>query len=54
VNLLVDAVDKKADIKDPAIVQQYLAAEAGSPVRIRKYDEKTGNQYLILLDHIVY
>jgi hypothetical protein len=53
-NLLVDAVDKKVDYKDPAIVQQYLVAEAESPVKVRKYDEKAGNQYLILLDHIVY
>ena len=47
-------MDKKADYKDPATVQKYLAAEAGSEVKIRKYDEKAGNQYLILLDHIVY
>ena len=53
-NLLVDAVDKKADFKDPDTVQKYLAAEAGSEVRIHKYDEKQGNQYLFLLDHIVY
>jgi uncharacterized protein DUF3798 len=54
VNLLVDAVDKKADFKDEATVQKYLAAEAGSDVKLRKYDEKAGNQYLMLLDHIVY
>jgi uncharacterized protein DUF3798 len=53
-DLLVDAVDKKADFKDPATVQKYLVAEAGSDVKVRKYDEKSGNQYLILLDHIVY
>jgi len=53
-NLLVDAVDKKADYKDMATVQKYLADEAGSAVRIKKYDDKVGNQYLILLDHIVY
>jgi len=53
-NLLVDAVDKKADYKDPATVQRYLVAEAGSAVKVRKYDDKVGNQYLILLDHIVY
>lgn len=54
VNLLVDAVDKKADYKDMATVQRYLVAEAGSPVQIAKYDEKAGNQYLILLDHLIY
>ncbi len=53
-NLLVDAVDKKADFSDPAVVQQYLATEAGADVKIRKYDEKSGNQYMILLDQIVY
>jgi hypothetical protein len=53
-NLLVDAVDKKADFKDPATVQKYLQDEAGSAVRIRKYDEQKGNQYLIMLDHITY
>jgi hypothetical protein len=53
-NLLVDAVDKKADFKDPATVQKYLQDEANAAVQIRKYDEQKGNQYLILLDHIVY
>ncbi len=52
--LLADAVDQKADIKDPATVQKYLAEETGGAVKIRKYDEQKGNQYLILLDHIVY
>jgi Protein of unknown function (DUF3798) len=53
-NLLVDAVDKKADFKDMATVQKYLEAEsAGTPVKIRRYDEK-GNQYLLVLDHITY
>ena len=54
VNLLVDAVDRKVDLKDQATVQKYLAEEAGSAVKIHKYDEQKGNQYLILLDHIVY
>jgi hypothetical protein len=53
-NLLVDAVDGKIDYKDPAVVQKYIQDEAGAPVRIRKYDEAAGNQYLILLDHLVY
>ncbi|MGQ0722470.1 MAG: DUF3798 domain-containing protein [Candidatus Eiseniibacteriota bacterium] len=53
-NLLVDAVDGKIDYKDPAVVQKYIQDEAGAPVRIRKYDETAGNQYLILLDHLVY
>jgi hypothetical protein len=53
-NLLVDSVDRKADHTDPATVQKYLEDEAGAAVKIRKYDEQKGNQYLILLDHIVY
>jgi uncharacterized protein DUF3798 len=53
-NLLVDAVDKKADYKDMATVQKYLQDEAGAAVKIKKYDQEAGNQYLILLDHIVY
>jgi hypothetical protein len=53
-DLLVDAVDKKVDLGDQAAVKQYLEKEAGAPVQVRKYDETKGNQYLILLDHIVY
>lgn len=54
VNLLVDAVDQKANHKDQATVQKYLESEAESPVQIAMYDTNAGNQYLILLDHIVY
>lgn len=54
VNLLVDAVDQKANHKDQATVQKYLESEAESPVQIAMYDANAGNQYLILLDHIVY
>ena len=54
VNLLVDATDKKVDLKDANAVQKYLQDEAGAPVKVAKYDESKGNQYLILLDHIVY
>jgi hypothetical protein len=54
VDLLVAAVEKKADPKDMAMVQQYLVAEAGgAPVTIRRYDDN-GNQYMVLLDHEVY
>ena len=59
-SLLLDSISSQAlpegkiDYKDPATVQKYLVAEAGAPVRVRKYDEQAGNQYLILLDHIVY
>ena len=52
-NLLVDAVDKKVDHKDPAMVQKYMQDEAGAEVRSRKYDDK-GNQYLVMLQHQVY
>jgi hypothetical protein len=53
-NLLVDAVNQKADPKDMATVQKYMQDEAGTPVAIKKYDEKEGNQYLVMLAHQVY
>ncbi len=53
-NLLVDAVEKKVDYKDPAIVKKYMEREAGAKTEIAKYDEKAGNQYLFLIDQIVY
>jgi hypothetical protein len=31
-----------------------MQKEAGSPVRIHMYDEAEGNQYLVMLDHMVY
>ena len=52
-DLLVDAVDKKADFRDSTTVRQYLEREAGGPVRLRKYDPK-GNQWLVVLDHVTY
>jgi hypothetical protein len=53
-NLLVDAVDGKADYKDPEVVRRYLAEEAKANVEVKKYDDKVGNTYLFLLDHLVY
>lgn len=53
-NLLADAVEKKADYKDMATVQKYLTDEAHAAVKIKKYDPQNGNQYLFLLDHIIY
>ncbi len=52
-NLLVDAVDKKADFRDSTTVQKYIEAEAGGPVKLRKYDPQ-GNQWLVVLDHVTY
>jgi len=52
-DLLVDAVDKKADFRDSTTVRQYLEREAGGPVKLRKYDPK-GNQWLVVLDHVTY
>jgi hypothetical protein len=52
-SLLVDAVDKKADFHDSTTVLRYFEAEAGGPVKMRKYDQK-GNQWLVVMDHIVY
>ena len=53
-NLLVDAVDKKVDYKDPATVKQYMENEAGAKILLSKYDPNKGNQYLFLIDQIVY
>jgi uncharacterized protein DUF3798 len=53
VDLLVDAVDKKADYKDMATVQKYMEKEANGPVQIKKYDPK-GNQFLVVLPHVTY
>jgi hypothetical protein len=53
-NLLVDAVDKKVDYKNPATVQQYMENEAGAKIVLSKYDTNKGNQYLFLIDQIVY
>jgi hypothetical protein len=52
-NLLVDAVDKKADFQDSTTVRKYLETEAGGPIKLRKYDPK-GNQWLVVLEHIIY
>jgi Protein of unknown function (DUF3798) len=54
VNLLVDSADGKADHKDPEVVRRYLGDEAKANVVLMKYDEKVGNTYLFLLDHMVY
>jgi len=51
--LLVDAVAKKVDVRDSATVRKYIEAEAGGPVRLRRYDP-AGNQWLVLLEHVTY
>lgn len=53
-HLLVDGVEKKVDYKDPAVVKQYLEKEAGATVTLSRYDETKGNQYLFLIEQIVY
>jgi hypothetical protein len=53
-SLLLDSVEGKASHKDEAKVKEYLEREAKSPVQVAKYDAAAGNQYLILLDHLVY
>jgi hypothetical protein len=52
-DLLVDAVDHKADFHDSTTVRRYLEKEAGGPIQLRKYDPK-GNQWLVVLDHVTY
>ena len=51
--LLVDAADKKADVRDSLTVQRYLEREAGGPVRLHRYDA-SGNQWLMVLDPVTY
>ncbi len=51
--LLVDTMAKKADYHDSTTVRKYFETEAGGPVKLRKYDPK-GNQWLVVMDHIVY
>jgi hypothetical protein len=52
--LLSDSIEGKANHKDMALFQKYMEEEAGAKVGIRKYDESAGNQYLVVLDHVVY
>ena len=52
--LLLDATEGKADYRDPATVKRYLEKAAGAPVFLRKYDEESGNFWLMLVDQIVY
>ena len=53
-NLLVDAVDHKADLSDSATVERYLMAESdNTPVKIRRYGPKS-HQWLVILDHVTY
>ena len=54
VDLLVDAVRSGVDYKDPAVVKRYLTERAGVPVTLVRYDASKGNQYLMLVDGIIY
>ena len=51
--LLADAVAGKADFKDSSTVHRYVEAEAGGPVRLRRYDP-SGNLWLVLMEHVIY
>jgi hypothetical protein len=51
--LLVDAIEKKIDVRDSATVRRYIEAEAGGPVRMHRYSPN-GNQWLVLMEHITY
>ncbi len=53
-DLMADAVEKKADYKDPATVKKYLEEKAGVPVTLSKYDANKGNSYLLLVGTIYY
>ena len=53
-NLLVDAVNHKADFRDSSTVERYLTAECNnSPVKIRRYAPNS-HQFMVILDHITY
>jgi hypothetical protein len=54
VNLLADAVEKKIDHKDSGAVKQYMEQEAGAAITLAKYDANKGNQYLFMIEQIVY
>ena len=53
-DLMVDAIEGKANYKDPAAVTQYLSQRAGVPVTVAKYDAQKGNSYLLLVNSIYY
>jgi hypothetical protein len=53
-DLMVDAVEGKADYGDPATVEHYLTERAGVPVTLSKYDAQKGNTYLLLVNSIYY
>lgn len=53
-NLLVDAVNHKADFRDSATVERYLVAESdNTPVKMRRYGPDS-HQFLVILDHVTY
>jgi len=53
-DLLVDAVNHKADFRDSSTVERYLTIECGnSPVKIRRYAPNS-HQFLVILDHVTY
>ena len=53
-NLLVDAVNHKADFRDSSTVERYLLKETdNSPVLLRRYSPNS-HQFLVILDHVTY
>jgi len=51
--LMMDAVEGRADLHDSTTVARYLAAEAGGPIRMRRW--RPGSDYwLVLLERVVY
>lgn len=51
--LLVDAAEKKIDVRDSVTVRRYIEAEAGGPVSLRRYDP-AGNLWLVMMEHVTY
>lgn len=51
--LLVDAAEKKIDVRDSVTVRRYIETEAGGPVSLRRYDP-AGNLWLVMMEHVTY
>ncbi len=52
-SLMVDALDRKADLHDSTTVRRYLEAEARAPVRMRRW-RPGADHWMILLERVIY
>ena len=51
--LLVAAAEKRADLRDSLTVRHYFETESGPAFRMRRYSP-AGNQWLLVMDHVIY